>query len=189
MYTMSNRQINTINNKNDLLLEDFNYNYNIDITRDLDDIDGDFTQDIINKIVLWKVNRYPRITEDIIRKLNNIKNDTEIKEKHKRLLSDLLGCTGVQLPIASTFMRFRNPSLFQIIDQRVYRLLNGHELSLPLYNSEKNRQVICTAYFEYLRNLRDKCKDLSIPFEQADRILYNADKRLNKDVKLKNYGG
>lgn len=187
MCTMSNCQIHTIENKSDLLLEDFQYDYNIDLTRYLDDIDGDFTQDIINEIVLWKVNRYPRITEDIIRRLNNMKSDTEIKEKHKKLLIDLLGCPGVQLSMASTFMRFRNPNLFQIIDQRVYRLLNGHELALPLYNSENNIQEICSIYFEYLRNLRDKCRDLSIPFEQADRILHNADKRLNKDIQLKNY--
>jgi hypothetical protein len=91
--------------------------------------------------------------------------------------------------MASTFLRFRNPRLFQIIDQRVYRLLTGTELSLPIYNSEKNKKKICEIYFDYLKTLKTKCNELEIPFEKSDRILYNADKRINKNIKLRNYGG
>ena len=122
-----------------------------------------------------------------MRRLNKIKNDNKYKEDHKKLLTDLLLCPGVQLPMASTLLRFRNPSLFQIIDQRVYRLLKGKELSLPKHNSAKVRQLKCNAYFDYLEILKEKCNDLSIPFDQADRILYKADKRINKEVKLNNY--
>ena len=89
--------------------------------------------------------------------------------------------------MASTFLRFRNPKLFQIIDQHVYRILYGKELSLPLGNSQSNKEEICRIYFKYLGDLEKKCKELEIPFEKADRILYKADKRINKDVKLKNY--
>ena len=89
--------------------------------------------------------------------------------------------------MASTFLRFKNPKLFQIIDQHVYRLLTGNELSLPLSNSQSNKEKICQCYFRYLEDLEKKCKEFEIPFEKADRILYKADKRINKDVKLKNY--
>ncbi len=188
---MKNRKnsvkIKKIENKRELCEDDFKYDYNPDLTNELDNIRGDFDVNIINKIALWKLNRYPRLTDELIRRLNKIGNDEEHKEEHKKLLVDLLKCSGVQLPMASTFLRFKNPKFFQIIDQHVYRLLTGNELSLPLPNSESNREKICQFYFRYLEDLEKKCKELEIPFEKADRILYKADKRINKDVKLKNY--
>ncbi len=183
------KAIRKIGTNDELCPEDFKYNYNPALTKALDGIKNDFDQEIINMIALWKVNRYPYIPEDVLAALNKIRNDTAIMEHHEELLLRLLDCKGLQLPMASTFLRFRNPSLFQIIDQHVYRLLTGSELSLPVFPSEKNKKSICETYFDYLRVLRSKCNDLGIPFEKADRILYNADKRINKDVKLRNYGG
>jgi thermostable 8-oxoguanine DNA glycosylase len=181
--------INKIENKDELHPEDFKYNYNAELTKELDENNGDFNRGTINTITLWKVNRYPYVSEDIITDLNKIKDDTEYREEHEMLLMRLLNCKGLQLPMASTFLRFRNPRLFQIIDQRVYRLLKGSELSLPIYKSATNMKTICDIYFDYLEALKAKCNELEIPFEKSDRILYNADKRINKDVKLKNYGG
>ncbi len=179
--------IKKIENKTELHENDFKYDYNPDLTNELDNIKEDFNEDIINKIALWKLNRYPRLTDELIRRLNKIGDDGGHKEEHKKLLIELLGCSGVQLPMASTFLRFKNPKLFQIINQHVYRPLTGTELSLPLSNSERNREKICQFYFRYLEDLEKKCRELDIPFEKADRILYKADKRINKDVKLKNY--
>lgn len=183
------RPIKRLATKDDLRPEDFEYNYNPDLTKALDGITGHFDQKVINIIALWKVNRYPYLPEDVMAALNQIRNDSEIKGHHEELVRRLLGCKGLQLPMASTFLRFRNPCLFQIIDQHVYRLLTGVELSLPVFPSEKNKKAICKIYFDYLRLLRSKCKELDIPFEKADRILYKADKRINKGVKLRNYGG
>lgn len=183
------KAIKIIKTKDELCPDDFKYGYNPDLTKALDGIDDDFDQKIINMIALWKVNRYAYIPEDVMASLNEIRNDTEIKDHHGELLKRLLDCKGVQLPMASTFLRFRNPSLFQIIDQHVYRLLTGTELSLSVFPSQKNKNTICETYFNYLRMLRAKCKELEIPFEDADRILYNADRRINKGVKLSNYGG
>ncbi|MGA2240347.1 MAG: hypothetical protein ABSG74_14170 [Candidatus Bathyarchaeia archaeon] len=179
--------INKIDNKRELHEEDLKYDYNPDLTNELDDIKGDFDEKIINKIALWKLNRYPRLTDDLIRRLNKIGYDEGHNEEHKKLLVDLLGCSGVQLPMASTFLRFKNPKLFQIIDQHVYRLLTGNELSLPPSNSLSNKEKISQFYFSYLEDLKKRCRELEIPFEKADRILYKADKRINKDVKLKIY--
>lgn len=181
--------IKKIENKRELLPEDFNYDYNPALTKLLDEHDADFNQNTINMIALWKVNRYPYISEDIITELNKIGKDTEYKIEHKMLLSRLLDCKGLQLPMASTFLRFRNPRLFQIIDQHVYRLITGNELSLPLYNSQENRKKISEIYFDYLKKLKTLCNQLEIPFERSDRILYNADRRINKGIKLRNYGG
>lgn len=176
--------IKAIENKRELCDKDFNYDYNIDITNKLDNINSDFNEKIINEITLWKLDRYPRLTVELIKRLNNIKNDNEQEEKHEKLLIDLLGCRGVGLSMASTFLRFRNPRLFQIIDQRVYRLINKIKLSLPTCNSQNNKEKICAIYFKYLNDLKKKCKKFGIPFEKSDRILYMADKRINKDVKI-----
>jgi hypothetical protein len=182
-------EIKRIGSKGDLRSEDFEYHFNPTLTAYLDSITTDFDQNIINTIALWKVNRYPYLDESIIMKLNGIAEDQQYKEEHKAILRMLLAYRGVQLPMASTFLRFRNPKLFQIIDQRVYRLLMGCELHLPVGATEQARERTCALYFEYLRELRRKSAELEIPFEKADRILYNADKRINAERKLKNYGG
>ncbi len=153
-------------------------------------MDGRFDRNIINTIALWKVNRYPYLSQTVIERLNDIAEDREYNpEKHKEILIMLLDSKGVRLPMASTFLRFRNPSLFQIIDQRAYRVLTGEELHLPVGGSREARDKSCAIYFSYLSLLREKCIELDIPFEQADRILYNADKRINKGNKLNNFGG
>lgn len=180
--------IKKIENKRQLLPADFHYDYNPVLTKFLDDHDLDFDQNTINMIALWKINRYPHVSKDITAELNKIAGDTEYKEEHKTLLLKLLDCKGLQLPMASTFLRFRNPRLFQIIDQHVYRLITGKELSLPLCTSETNRGKIVEIYFAYLKTLQAKCTELEIPFEKSDRILYKADRRINKGIKLKNYG-
>ena len=105
----------------------------------------------------------------------------------KNLLSRLLRTKGIQLAMASTILRFKNPSLFQIIDQRVYRLLYDEEMKLSTYPSEKNIVSQTELYFNYLEDLRKACDILSIPFDDSDRILFMADKRVNAKRKLKNY--
>jgi hypothetical protein len=41
-------------------------------------------------------------------------------------------------------------------------------------------------YFQYLDGLKNKYFKLDIGFEESYRILYNADKKINKKNKLKN---
>lgn len=186
---MTKPEIKTIQTMDELAPTDFESRYNPELTEHIDEISGDYDQGTINTIALWKVNRYPYLDKETINKLNSIAKDERLEEDHKEILCLLLSCKGVQLPMASTFLRFRNPLIFQIIDQRVYRLLTGHELKLPIGDTKSAREKTCALYFNYLELLRKKCIQLQIPFEQADRILYNADKRLNKGNKLRNYGG
>jgi hypothetical protein len=90
--------------------------------------------------------------------------------------------------MASTILRFKNPFLYQIIDQRVYRILyEGKRLKLPDHSSEKNRADQIDLYIKYLYDLKLTCINFKISFEKADRILYMADKRVNKNHKLTNY--
>ena len=170
--------------------EDNNYDYQKKLTPKLDIISTNFNQNIINEIVLWKVNRYAELSENTLSLLNTISTSSiEIDEDlTRKVLKSLIKEQGVQLAMASTILRFRNPHIYQIIDQRVYRILYGLTLKLPLYVSEKNTTNQIEIYLNYLSELRVVSKRLNIRFEDADRILYEADKRCNKDEKLINYG-
>jgi hypothetical protein len=175
--------------RNDLDPNDWNYDYLPQITPMLDAYDGDFDQVIVNKVVLWKVNRYPIIDDALLKDLNRIRKADEsiMPGALKTVLLKLLKCHGIQLPMASTILRFKNPTLFQIIDQRVYRLIYGKKLKLPGSYNITNCKKLADLYIQYLKDLRAKCDELDIPFEKADRILWMADKRINKDMPLDNY--
>lgn len=43
----------------------------------------------------------------------------------EEILRKLLMTPGIRLPMASTILRFKNPNVYQIIDQRAYRFLTG----------------------------------------------------------------
>lgn len=184
---MTKHKIVTIQSPLDFEEKDFEYNYNILLTESLDTINTDFDQNTFNMIALWKVNRYPYLRYDLINELNKVAKHKTFRNEHRILLCELLSCKGVGLPMASTFLRFRNPKLFQIIDQRAYRLLMGSELKIPKGETQKTRERACSLYFDYLKQLKVRCAELKIRFEDSDRILYNADKRINKSIKLNNW--
>tara|TARA_B100000795_G_C22784804_1_gene434095 strand:+ start:57 stop:644 length:588 start_codon:yes stop_codon:yes gene_type:complete len=169
---------------------DNEFDYQQELTKKLDSESNDFDQNKINEIVLWKVNRYSQFDSNLIKAINSIgKDDSKIDiEKIKLILKMLLKTKGVQLAMASTILRFRNKNLYQIIDQRVYRIIyEGKELKLSSYLSEKNIEYQIKLYIDYLKHLREICLNLKIPFADSDRILYEADKRINKNHKLRNY--
>lgn len=166
--------------------DDFEYNYQSSLTTKLDSYTLPFDQEVVNEIVLWKVNRYAELSAETLSLINQI--DSEWDETLIRnVLYALLTEKGVQLPMASTILRFRNKHLFQIIDQRVYRILYGHELKTNQQKTESNILEQINMYLKYLERLQDACSKLNIPFEMSDRVLYNADKRINSTEKLKNY--
>lgn len=173
-----------------ILKEDSNFKYQPELTEKLDGIKSDFNQNILNEIILWKVNRYANFEDETIKAINNINSDARVlnKEKTTSLLRLLLRTKGVKLAMASTILRFKNPEVYQIIDQRVYRIIyDGKELNLSAnLNDEKIDQQI-ELYFKYLADLKEVCLKFKIPFSKSDRILYMVDKRINKNKKLKNY--
>ncbi len=166
-------------------LENSDYHYQLELTAKLDNLDLDFDQEIINEIVLWKVNRYVALDIGILNLINQIKKtDKELNsELTKTILLKLLDKKqkGVRLPMASSILRFKNPDIYQIIDQRVYRLIYGEELKYSLTNI--NEQI--KLYLDYLIKLRDKSKQHGIEFEKADRVFYSMDKLYNVDERLK----
>jgi len=180
----------TIQDKRFKLTAEYNdYHYQEELTKKLDEVENDFDQNQINEIVLWKVNRYTKLDHETLTKLNGIKKtDKKIdKELTRTILKALLPKKGIQLPMASTILRFKNPKLYQIIDQRVYRIVYGENLNLSYNYDERRSDEQINIYLDYLDQLRVVSDRLNIKFELADRILYMADKDLNKDEPLRNY--
>ena len=160
------------------------YEYQKDLTIELDKLDTDFNQNVINEIVLWKVNRYTKVSDEVLSLLNKIdRSDTDIDlDLTKEILKHLLATKGIGIAMASTILRFRNPTIYQIIDQRVYRFT--HPEGEELKETKDNERTIIM-YLEYLERLRAVCLKHEIPFEESDRTLYLMDIKYNKKYKLR----
>lgn len=164
-------------------LHDVNYKYQLELTSKLDGLDDDFNQEIINEIVLWKVNRYSFLDDETFSVLNKInKVDLVLHiELTTEILTKLLNTKGIQLAMASTILRFKNPNIYQIIDQRVYRFIYGIEMPKNFSSIEKQIDF----YIDYLQKLRQVCIEKGIDFNLSDRIIYELDKLHNKEIKIK----
>lgn len=169
--------------------DDTEFKYQEALTKKLDKLTDNFDQATLNEIVLWKVNRYAELKPELINELNSIKKtDTTINEELTRtILRGLLGTKGIQLPMASTILRFKNPKIYQIIDQRVFRIIYGEKLNLGYNQNNKKAEEQISIYLKYLTHLREVSRKLNIEFELSDRILFMTDRRINKDVSLDNY--
>ena len=122
------------------------YEYQPELTSKLDSLEqAHFTQEIINEIVLWKLNRYAHLSDGVMRSLDVLKDLPEKSHREgKRVLECLLEVNGVNLPMASTILRFRNPNVFQIVDQNAYRAVYGRKY--PLYpSSQPTRKCLCVS--------------------------------------------
>lgn len=176
---------NIIPSESDLDISTFNYQ--IELTKKLDNSTSEFNQEILNEIILWKVNRYSKFNDDTIKLLNRISPNDNILDSSLtiEILLDLLDKKqkGVRLAMASTILRFRNPKIYQIIDQRVYRFIYGKELKY----SESNLNQQINIYVDYIEKLKEVCVKYQIKFEEADRIFYKMDKEYNKNIKLRGY--
>ncbi len=164
-------------------LQNVNYKYQLELTSKLDVLDNDFNQEIINEIVLWKVNRYSFLDDESFSVLNKINKENLVLDIDltTEILTKLLNTKGMQLAMASTVLRFKNSNIYQIIDQRVYRFIYGMEM--PKYFSSVEKQI--DFYIEYLQKLKKVCIEKGIDFNLSDRIIYELDKLHNKEIKIK----
>jgi len=152
------------------------YNFQPELTEKLDNVKSDFNQELINEIVLWKINRYAELNNKTLDLINKIDRKGEFIDSALtgEILMHLLETKGIRLPMASTILRFRNPKIYQIIDQRVYRMIYGTEMKIK---TNLNDNII--QYLNYLTELRNVCDLYQIPFSESDRILYEYDKIMN----------
>jgi hypothetical protein len=179
--------MNTIKNLKDLSFSDSDYDFQMELTKKLDGVAGKrFDQEIINEIILWKVNRYAELDNKTLVLLNSI--DSEGSKLNQDLTAEILGnllnTKGIRLPIASTILRFKNPNIYQIIDQRAYRFLYGEELSLPA-PTKNNIDSQIRLYIQYLQDLKEVPAKTGWDFSMLDRILYFKDIQLNSGLKIK----
>jgi thermostable 8-oxoguanine DNA glycosylase len=158
------------------------YKYQPDLTAKLYALETlQFTQALINEIVLWKNNKFAQLGDDLLRSIENVKELHRGEHRGSEPLMDsLLNVHGVGLPMASTLLRFRNPSTFQIIDRHAYRAVYGSKL--PIYQSTPRKKQI-GIYFDYLDELITLCAEKRIKFETVDRVLYQFDKDINGVLK------
>lgn len=142
--------------------------------------------DIINSIVLWKMNRRPQVSETLIEAiymLKAIKTPIEAvaSELTAKVVTELLCSKGMRLPMASTVLHFYYPDIYPIIDQRAYRELYGEEYP-------KNTSKVETLVALYVKYIGDcyqyqqkNCSE--IPFAKIDKVLYQLDKEKGFKVK------
>jgi thermostable 8-oxoguanine DNA glycosylase len=154
------------------------YEHQPRLTRKLDDLKdvSVITPDMLNEIVLWKLNRYVSLDSHQLCRISALANLKAGEHRRARsILEELLDVHGVDLPMASTVLRFRNPAVFQIIDRHAYRALYGQDYKQHTTKPLKKVEV----YFAYLDDLRRLCEAKGLRFETADRALYVFDKKSN----------
>ena len=154
------------------------YRYQPELTRKLDGVASQtFDQLLVNEIVLWKVNRYAPLSPNTLAALNGLSKVEQGKHREsKSIIESLLREPGVDLPMASTLLRFKNPQVFQIIDRHAYRALYGEDY--PLYSASGLHKKI-EVYFDYLDELMALSKAKNVEFKILDRVLYVFDKQHN----------
>lgn len=167
-------------------MADNGFKYEPELTGKLDNFrkNDKFTRSTFDEITLWKVSRYPHIDEKIIEAVNKLAQYNTLDEAMdslKNALELLLQAKGVRLAMASTYLRFRNPQVFQIIDQRVYRQVYKKDLKVP-HKIENQIEL----YVQYLRDLRLRCIEKGKDFFSADRVFYLEDRSEGNTVD--NYG-
>lgn len=141
-------------------------------------------RDIINEIILWKMNRMPHFEDELIDMIYSLGDidtpENAVKsEKTKQVLKKLLQTKGMKLPMASTVLHFYFPHVYPIIDQRAYRELYAKE-----YPQYIKQDVMIDMYMKYIEDTwkyqRDICPE--IPYEKIDKILYQLDKEKGNKV-------
>jgi len=166
------------------------YSFQSTLTTHLDSLDSSkLNREKLYEIVLWKLNRFPKIDDALIEDLRSLSSLSNGEHRNSKIvLMRLLVCKGVALPMASTIFRFCNPNVFQIIDDRVYRVLFPTERKYPAKPVKITNQYTessVNVYFNYLDKLLEIC-DASLPFKDADRILYQLDIELGNKIGDKN---
>ena len=178
---MDNKYLRAIDYKDNLAEFLNQYNYQPGLTPKLDNLGGKpLNQKLINEITLWKVNRYFSIPPEILQKIEGIERLK--KREHRKtedILEKLLKIKGIDLPMASTLLRFRNPEVFQIVDRHAYRAIYGQRY--PLYGASPIKRKT-SIYFDYLDKLINLCKKRKLEFKTIDRLLYIFDKKINKNL-------
>ncbi|MBR3362185.1 MAG: hypothetical protein IKG39_12675 [Lachnospiraceae bacterium] len=159
-------------------------------------------KDIINQIVLWKVNRQVFETESILPdiiafgKKEGFNLNSVLKEYRSdttTLIVQMLDCQGIRLPMASTILHFFYPEVFPIIDQRAYRVIMSTIRGTHIEYSDSikpgTKSADCAVkYLDYLEACKtfykkQKLKGKGIDFCDLDKFAYQLDLDLGYTIK------
>jgi hypothetical protein len=80
------------------------------------------------------------------------------------VLLNLLDCHGVDLAMASTFLRFQNADVFQIVDRPAYRAVFGKRF--PVHSKTPPHTKV-SIYFKYLDSLHSLAAARRVAFREA----------------------
>ena len=144
-------------------------------------------KDILNSIVLRKINRMIDVDDSIIIELISLPN-IESKEdaigkdvdKVKSILFKLLNCKGIRLAMASTFLHFFNPKVFPIFDQRAYRVI--YKMDYKNIGSNDNKVNLYINYLKDCINYYEEYLKDKIDFCVLDKYLYQLDKEIGNKI-------
>lgn len=147
--------------------------------------DDQTLKDIINSIVLWKINRMIDIVDlTILQELNSLRDikardDVKIPSNKGRItktIENLLQCKGVRMAMASTFLHFFNPEVFPIVDKRAYRVIFKEEMTNKCDADKylKYHQACVEKYEKIFETLSEEDKK-DFPFSKIDKYLYQLD--------------
>lgn len=161
-------------------LEEYTYQGDYDIIARIQNCDGSNERenmDIVNSIVLWKVNRQVNIGKRLFTEIKQlqISDITEFKKKEtaiKEIIEDLLNVKGVRIAMASTILKMFYPNILPIIDQRAYRELYKTELPRHM-----KKQEYADVYIKYVYDCHNYYKQCyrQIDFRDLDKVLYQMD--------------
>lgn len=139
--------------------------------------------DIINEIVLWKINRQTFVANDLILDIKKLSNDltdynkvATYKAKIKETYNKLINSKGVSAAMASTILKMFMPEALPIIDQRAYReIYKGEEMPAKINGVE---------YLKYVDRVIEQFKEeRGVNFSDMDKVLYQRDKAKGNSVK------
>lgn len=167
-------------------LDDYNYascEKIIDRIKNCDFKNERENADIINEIVLWKINRLPKIDNELIiaikdlsYKVTTYDNVNAHKNEIAVIYNKLIKSTGVNAAMASTVLKMFMPEALPIIDQRAYReIFNGEEMP---------SKVDCDTYLKYVDEvIKQFNNERGIDFSNMDKVLYQRDKAKGNKIK------
>lgn len=156
--------------------------YQTDLMKKIDGLEikkhpKNWTREALYEIVLWELNRFPEIGDELFHELKKLADVAPGKHRQgKDIFCKLLNCKNVGLTMATAIMRFVNPDTFQTLNARNGYVVNGKEAPAePNKLNQKYLDEISEYYFEYLDKLHELTGN-GFDFRIADRMLYQIDK-------------
>jgi len=122
----------------------------------------------LRRVALWKLDRVLSVPESVLQRLQKLVNTKLLRIdscESKKILSELVACSGVGFPM---------PDVFPIIDVRAYRALFGRKLSSASYKLD--------LYLEYAAKVEELAKSTGLQLHEVDEQLYRFDQEHNGGI-------